>query len=339
MTTLTGAPARFGKGLTPVGEGLWAWLQPNGGWGEANAGLVAGDGEALLIDTLWDERLAREMLASMAPALDGRPVRSVFNTHSDGDHWWGNGALPADAAIVTSATSLAVMEEEPGPGELDRLKRVAGMAARVPGPLRPLGAYVGDMLAPFDFGGVRERLPDRTFSGEERIDVGGREVRLIEVGPAHTPGDAIAHVPDARVVFAADVLFAGATPVMWAGPVDGWLSALDRLLELDAETYVPGHGPPGGTELVEEMRDYMSWIGAAVAREHGAGRSPAEASRRLVRSDEFERWRDWDCPERILITVTAIHRALDGKEPVGSAPVPRAKLFREVGRLRDELRG
>jgi len=85
--TLTGSAPRFEKGLTEVAEGVWAWLQPNGGWGEANAGLVAGDGEAMLVDTLWDERLAREMLEAMEPALAGRPGRTVVNTHSDGDHW------------------------------------------------------------------------------------------------------------------------------------------------------------------------------------------------------------------------------------------------------------
>src|SRR5947209_3906481 len=70
--TLTGAPAHFDKGLREVGRGAWAWLQPNGAWGEANAGLIAGDGEALLVDTLWDEHLAGEMLEAMASALAGR---------------------------------------------------------------------------------------------------------------------------------------------------------------------------------------------------------------------------------------------------------------------------
>ena len=335
--TLTGRPARFAKGLAEIGDGVWAWLQPNGAWGEANAGLVAGDDEALLVDTLWDERLAAEMLLAMQPVLEGRPIRTVVNTHSDGDHWWGNHQVPPAAEIVTSAASRSTMEEESGPGELARLARTAALAGRLPGPLRPLGRYVGAMLAPFDFAGVTPRCPDRTFSGAETLTAGGREVRLIEVGPAHTPGDAIVVVPDAGVVFAADVLFVGATPVMWHGPLEGWIRALDVLLGQDAEVFVPGHGPVSGRAEVQDLRDYMTWIGQVVADEHALGRTATEAARALVRSREFDRWRDWENPERILITATTVHRALGGDEPVGGSPAARARLFHAVGRFQREL--
>ena len=55
--SLHGAPARYAAGLQELGEDVWAWLQPNGGLGESNAGLVRGEGESLLVDTLWDLRL------------------------------------------------------------------------------------------------------------------------------------------------------------------------------------------------------------------------------------------------------------------------------------------
>ena len=331
--TLTGAPARFEKGLREVGPGAWAWLQPNGAWGEANAGLIAGDGDAVLVDTLWDERLASEMLEAIKPVLGERALSTVVNTHSDGDHWWGNGAIPADAEIVTSARSLEVMEEEAPPAELSRMRTLASRTSWLPGPPGALGRYVGAMLRPFDFGDVRLRFPDRTFSGEETLTVGGREVRLIEVGPAHTPGDLIVFVPDARLVFAADVLFVDSTPVMWFGPLEGWLAAVETMLSLDADTYVPGHGPPGDRASVEQLRDYLVWLGDAVRELHAAGRSPLEAARALVRSSEFERWREWECPERMLITITTIQRGIEGKGPVGGSPVARARLFAQIGTL------
>src|SRR4051795_12303000 len=92
--TLTGAPARFPGGLREVAPRTWAWLPPNGGLGEANAGLIVGDGGSLLVDTLWDERLTRRMLTAMQPQLADAPLRRAFITHPDGDHWWGNAALP-----------------------------------------------------------------------------------------------------------------------------------------------------------------------------------------------------------------------------------------------------
>lgn len=334
---LTGDPPRFEGGLQEVGEGVWAWLQPNGGWGEANAGLVVGSDGALLVDTLWDERLAQQMLEAMASALKDRQLRYVFNTHSDGDHWWGNAAVPASAEILTTAASRATMDEDATPQELARLARLAGLGARLPGPFRGLTSYVGQMLAPFQFGAVRLRFPDRSFELEETLTLGDRAARLLKVGPAHTPGDAIVHVADAGIAFAADVLFVGATPVMWFGPLEGWLAALDTLLSLDADVYVPGHGPVCGREGVVELREYMSWLGEVVGAQHAAGSSAIDAARAAVAAREFDRWRDWISPERIVITVDTIHRHLQGNEPVGISSQGRARLFRQVAALQQNL--
>lgn len=126
--TLHGAEARYAAGLQQVGDGVWAWLQPNGDWGEANAGVICGSGASAVVDTLWDRRLAREMLAAAAPHLEGAPIKLAINTHSDGDHFWGNAELPDGIEIVTSDASLRAMHAEAGPVELARM---GGMSRRV----------------------------------------------------------------------------------------------------------------------------------------------------------------------------------------------------------------
>ena len=78
-----------------MGSGIHAWLQPNGALGESNACLVVGDGASLLVDTLWDPRLTRRMLAAMAPLIADAPITTLVNTHSDADHWWGNQEVAA----------------------------------------------------------------------------------------------------------------------------------------------------------------------------------------------------------------------------------------------------
>ena len=133
------------------------------------------------------------------------------------------------------------------------------------------------------------------------LDVGGREVRLIEVGPAHTQGDLIVWVPDARIAIAADILFIGVTPIMWAGPLEGWIAALERLLELGAERLVPGHGPVCGPEEVRRLIDYWRWLDRAAGEHLDVGESPAEAARELVLGEEIA----------------------DGASPTGSAPSGR----------------
>jgi cyclase len=99
-------------GLVEVGEGVWAWLQGDGSWGWSNAGLVTGSGEALLVDTLFDWRLTREMLAAMRAATPAAArIATVVNTHSNGDHCYGN-ALVEGAEIVATRAAAEEMTHE-----------------------------------------------------------------------------------------------------------------------------------------------------------------------------------------------------------------------------------
>ena len=81
---------RYTTGLHELGDGCFAYLQPDGGWGWSNAGLVAGDGASLLVDTLFDLRLTQRMLEAMAPVTATAPIATLVNTHANGDHCYGN---------------------------------------------------------------------------------------------------------------------------------------------------------------------------------------------------------------------------------------------------------
>jgi cyclase len=341
-------PKLFEGGLTEVGPGVHAWLQPNGLLGESNAGLVVGDGASLLVDTLWEPKLTRRMLAAMAPLLETAPITTLVNTHSDGDHWWGNQEV-SPAEIIATESALAVMQAE-SPAEMKRFGALAGalrLAGSLPfpyprrGDVAAIAAYVGELLAPFDFDDVRLVPPTRTFSGELELEVGGRPVSLIEVGPAHTPGDLIVWVPDARVAIAADILFISVTPIMWAGPTEGWIAALERLLGLGAERFVPGHGPVCGPEDVRRLIDYWRWLDQAAGQRLEAGASPADTARELVLGDEIaERgFADWLGPERALISVGTIdaHRRGTAKFPL--APRELVAGFFRMALLARDLEG
>ena len=120
----------------------------------------------------------------------------------------------------------------------------------------------------FDFSGIDTTLPTRTFEVHLDIEVGGRAVELIEVGPAHTRGDTLVYVPDARTVYTGDILFIGGTPIVWAGPLSNWVSACDLMLGMDVETVVPGHGP---------VRADVAWGGNwfLLVSDHGLPVEPA----------------------------------------------------------------
>jgi glyoxylase-like metal-dependent hydrolase (beta-lactamase superfamily II) len=336
-TTLSGDAASFEGGLHSLGSGTWAWIQPDGGWGEANAGLVVGAGASAVIDTLWDQRLARGMLEAMAVPTRDAPVRLAVNTHSDGDHWWGNAELPADARILTSREAREAMDEEETPKGMARLRRLAGLSGRLPGRAGGMGRYVRGMLDPFDFKGVTPRAPTETFEGRSTEVVGGRTLELRTLGPAHTPGDLVVHVPDAGVVFAADLVFVGVTPVMWAGPVGRWIAALDEILALDAGTIVPGHGPVCGPDEVRVLRHYWTTLDQAVAAQHRMGHSATEATLAILRDPDFGAYRDWLVPERTVISVAVMLRQLADEDPLPRTPMMRAALFDQVAHVAEVL--
>ncbi len=342
--TPLGDIALFDGGLTELAPGTWAWLQPNGGLGESNAGLVVGEGAALLVDTLWDERLTAEMLTSFVPVCErgGAPVTDLFNTHGDGDHWYGNGLLGAGVEIVASAPAIEQMRAEP-PSMLTRLApvgTVAGVAGRVPllpgaDRLRGLGAF-SSMLGRYQFGGIDPRVPEHSFTDTKLLDVGGRRVELTFVGPAHTAGDAIAWVPDARVVFAGDIVFNDVMPIMWAGPVGNWIAALERIEALEPAAVVGGHGPVAGVGALASLREYWTWLREQVLAA-GDDVDALALSERLIRSGEFEPWREWRGAERTLVNVARIAATeRGGSSEIGTGE--RLRLIASMGALAERLR-
>ncbi|WP_020498360.1 MBL fold metallo-hydrolase [Sciscionella marina] len=333
MGTLRGAAGEFATGLTEPADGVYAWLQPNGSWGETNAGAVRGDGEALVVDTLWDLDQARRFLGALTEQLDGTPITAAVNTHEDGDHWWGNAALPGSATVYATEAAIEAMAGD-DPARMARLDRLAELGARLPGAAGRLGGYVHGMLGPFEHAVVRTRLPDSPFTGALEVSVGGRPVRFIDLGPAHTRSDVVVHVPDADLVFCGDLLFIGVAPVCWHGPVTGWISALDRLLALGARTHVPGHGPPCGPGRVRELRDYFCWLVEAGGRAFAAGADVRTAARRLLDDRGNAAFAHWHDQERLAITLETVRRDYLGLGPPSREPAALARLLGTCAALR-----
>jgi glyoxylase-like metal-dependent hydrolase (beta-lactamase superfamily II) len=342
--SLLGRPARYPAGLRDLGAGVYAWLQPNGALGESNAGLLIGEGQSLLIDTLWDLRLTRRMLDAMRAHTADAPIRRLVNTHGDPDHCWGNQLLSSSEIIATRAGAEDMLSEDPA--RLRLLSQAGRLAARVPSglpvpgvaQLAGLGAY-GQMLAAYDFGGITLTPPTLTFDRKLELDIGGRRAELIEVGPAHTPGDLIVHIPHARTVFAADLMFVGVTPIIWVGPVDNWLAGLDQIMALEPTTVVPGHGPVSDLDGVTAMRAYWEFIAPAVRERLRAGMDPAAAARDILKSAEFasEPFAEWDAPERLAVNAEIIarnDRGLSGR----ISDVARLRLITRMGELALERR-
>ena len=243
----------FNKGLHDLGNGIYAYLQPDGSWGWSNAGLVVDGEHSLLVDTLFDGQLTAEMLAQMKDATGqaAGDIDWLVNTHANGDHCHGNHLVP-NAEKIASTTAAAEMEEMT-PGMLAEMMRSAPEMGE-------LGEYLVHCFGAFDFENIVHTPPTSTFDGEKTLLVGDKSVRLIEVGPAHTGGDILAWVPADKTVFTGDILFIDGTPIIWAGPVRNWIAACEHILAMDVEHIVPGHGPLTDKRGVQRVADYLGYV-------------------------------------------------------------------------------
>lgn len=333
--TRFGEPPSYSEGLHDLGNDIHAWMVPNGSWGESNAGLVVGDGASLLIDTLWDPIYTREMLDAMERHTRNAPIETLVNTHADGDHFWGNQLLP-DVDSITSARARAEMEHHK-PGSMLALARLGRLLSLLPGGKpRNAGRYFRAMCAPYDFAAVEHMPAKRDFTGSLDLDTGGRLVRLIEVGPAHTQGDLIVHIPAEGILFTGDILFVGVTPVMWAGPLANWLRALDTIQRLNAKIIVPGHGPITDIGAVTKLRGYWEFVDDAARRHHGAGMSASRAAYTIAESPAFrgQPFAAWDSPERIMTNIHLLYREYSGKTAALSVPEKLSIMYRQAGLAR-----
>ncbi len=316
----TGTPDRYPAGVKPIANGVFAWLTPNGGWGESNTALITGNGSSMLVDTLWDLPRTQAMLAGFRPMLKSAPIGQVVNTHSDGDHWFGNSATGAAEIIATKTASRRMTRHSPREMKaLGGVCRVFRLLSHAPVPRRrdwrTAAEYLEGMLRPFNFATVRPVPPTSTFSGKLLVDTGGREIRLVELGPAHTAGDLVVYVPDARVLIAGDILFLGTTPILWDGSARNWIRGCEQILSWKVDTVVPGHGPITDLSGVDAVRQYWVFLRAAARRHFDRGRPAYQAAVRIVFSDEFraQPFASWDCPERIVINVHSLYRRMLGQ--------------------------
>ena len=263
--------------VTEVADGVFAYVQPDGSWMINNTGfLVARDGVAA-IDACSTERRTRAFLDTIAGTTRA-PVRTLVNTHHHPDHTAGNG-LFAGAAIVAHERARPEM-------------RALGLPDN------------SGIWTDVDYGDLELALPFLTFTDHLTLWSDDRRADLRYCGgPAHTTNDVVVWLPEQSVLFAGDLLFHGGTPFLLSGSVLGAIDVLEDFVEpLGARTIVPGHGPVGGPEMIDDVLGYLRFVRDVARDGHAAGVSPLE----LARGTDLGRFAEWTDTERI---VGNLHRA------------------------------
>jgi len=310
----------YERGLVRTSDATYTFLQPDGGWGWANAGLVVGDDEVVLVDTFFDLANTRELLESVHRTID-RPIRRLVNTHHNGDHCWGNQLV--DGATILGHTNCrqAMLGVPPA-----FLASVAGSDDQ-----SDAVRYLKRAFAPFDFGGIEITPPTVTFDDRLTLHLGSRELRLFYFGPCHTMGDIAVWVPDERVLFCGDLLFFGSTPLVWEGSLHNWIDTVDALCELQPDVVVPGHGPVTDAEGLRAMRDYLTLVVTEGRRLKEAGLDPIGAAREI----DLGSYADWKDSERLALNLMRLWLEIDGAPP--SEPVNPFDAFGAMAALAPDV--
>jgi cyclase len=270
-----------------------AYLQPNGGFGLANAGVLSDRDATTLVDTFFDLPHTHALLTAVTAAT-GVPVRRVINTHHNGDHCWGN-QLCRNAEIIGHRLCREAMRQLP-PAGLEQLRAADSR--------RPGIRLLQESMTGFDFRGIELTLPTTVFDDRLTIYVNDLPVELVYLGPAHTIGDIAVHMPAEGVLFTGDLVFRSCAPLGWEGTFAGWLAALDAMIALAPAVVVPGHGPVCGIEGLHEQRAYLAYVAEEARRGWARGLTALDAALAI----DLGPYAEWAEPERIVAMVARAHR-------------------------------
>ncbi|MEU3756417.1 MBL fold metallo-hydrolase [Streptomyces olivoreticuli] len=282
--------------LEEVADGVFGYIQPDGGWCLNNAGLIVSDGQSALVDTAATENRARALRDAVLGVSPAAP-RTLVNTHFHGDHAFGNFVFPEALVIGHERTRTEMLSA---------------------------GLHLTGLWPDVCWGDIDLVPPALTFTDRLTLHVGDVRAELLHLGPAHTSNDTVVWLPEQRVLFAGDLVMNGATPFVPMGSVSGSLTALAALRELDPRTIVPGHGAVSGPGLLDDAEQYLRYVRELARKGMEAGLSPID----IAREADLGPYGGWLDSERL---VPNLHRAIaEERGAAPGSPVDMTALFGEM---------
>jgi glyoxylase-like metal-dependent hydrolase (beta-lactamase superfamily II) len=225
----------------------------------SNVGILATDAGSLVVDTMTFRSQGEELLG-LAEQLGRGPIQAIINTHYHLDHTHGNPGFPAGTRVVSTARTL-------------------------------------DYLNYFDWefweDEAAETLPNETFSEFHEMKIGSKTIQLHHLGRGHTGGDLVVLFVEDRVIHTGDLVFNVRYPnidLEAGGSVREWDATLDRVLALDFDRVIPGHGPATDRNGVLAFQLFIRELAAlgAAAAEKGWTVEQAQASDALKADAGYE---------------------------------------------------
>lgn len=232
-----------------------------------NQGWIVFKEYVLLIDANFPGQ-ADEVIQTIRKYTD-KPIRFVFDTHYHGDHADGNPQYSKIGATVIAHERSQLLFQTKGQdgfraAQLDEARKA-------------------------EYGPLEYAIPSLYFTHKLIFDDGDQHVELLFFGHAHTAGDAVAWVPKHGILFTGDACVNGAFNYTGDSNTESWISVLGAMIDLGVKQVAPGHGEPGGPEVIENQRRYFVDLRAAIKKEMDAGRT-LEQIKQSLSVPSYKEW-------------------------------------------------
>ena len=284
--------------LKKVGDGVWAAVAAARYKVNSNAAVIETNDGLVVVDT-HSKPSAAAALYKDIQGVSKKPVKKIVNSHFHWDHWQGNQvytqANPSCEIIASERTKaritdpnqmnggVAFVEKQIAamPAEIDKIKSDiqkatdAATKARLEGNLAQAESYLVELKA------MKPAVPTRTVSSTVALQEGGREIRLMLVGRAHTDGDLFIYMPKEKVLVTGDAVVDW-MPFLNDGYPEEWAQTVGELEKLDIERVIVGHGEPAPKSHLTFFRGYLTDLVAAVKKAAADGMSLDDMKKKVA---------------------------------------------------------
>jgi len=226
---------------------------------EANASFIVTDEGIVVIDTRSTPEQGQQVLEEIRKRTD-KPITHVINTDYHPGSFRGNDAFKDCRSIISHKKTQKAIERW-----VEKNK-------------------------------VTITFPNLVFEQQIDLTVGGNLLQIRHPGAAHTDGDSYVYLPSWRTIIAGGLVFNEVIPDLDDGYVDAWIQALQVMEDLDAEMIVPGHGKPGGKQLIIKAKHYLillkRYVNHQLDAEHSLSQAVIEVSLQL--KEKYGDWKHWE---------------------------------------------
>jgi glyoxylase-like metal-dependent hydrolase (beta-lactamase superfamily II) len=251
----------------------------------ANAGFVVTPEGVVVVNTTNTPFNARALLYEIRQRTN-LSVRFVINTSALPDAMLGNEAFEDFSPTILSTPAAAAL--------------ISRYRSELPRRMED------DWRLKESMRGIHPTPPDQTFEQEMTLPVTSPPVRLINLGDAVSPGDAVVYLPRSKVLFLGNLFENQYIPRMDSGNIRRWISTLRRIEAWDVDVYVPAHGEPGGRQQVEQFRQFLEWLLNQVQARLRQGKTQQQTLEELVPFQNYH----WRARELESKAVSAVYQQL-----------------------------